>query len=63
MVNDLNDIQNHVAKIEHKTTPASFEVVHIALERDPNLPILTTGIIVFYILYSGLKNTTSFLFL
>ena len=28
----------HVAKIEHKTTPAPFEVVHIDFERYPNLP-------------------------
>ena len=43
----------YVAKIEHKTTPAPFEVVHIDLERDPNLPILTYGKIVFYNPYSG----------
>ena len=37
----------HVAKIEHKTTPAPFEVVHIDLERDPKLLDLTYGKIVF----------------
>ena len=50
----------HVAKIEHKTTPARFEVVHIDFERNPNLPSLTYGKIVFYNPYSGLKYTTSF---
>ena len=50
----------HVAKIEHKTTPAPFEVVHIDFERDPNLPSLTYGKIVFYNPHSGLKYTTSF---
>ena len=33
----------HVSKIEHKTTPAPFEVFHIDLERDPQLPDLTYG--------------------
>ena len=50
----------HVAKREHKTTPAPFEVVHIDFERDPNLPSLTFGKIVFYNPYSGLEYTTSF---
>ena len=50
----------HVAKIEHKTTPAPFQGVHIDFERDPNLPSLTYGKIVFYNPYSGLKYTTSF---
>ena len=27
-----------VSKIEHKTTPAPFEITHIELERDPQLP-------------------------
>ena len=45
----------HVAKIEHIPTPAPFEVVHIDLERDPNLPPLTYGKIVFYNPYSGLE--------
>ena len=46
----------HVAKIEHKTTPASFEVVHIDFQRDPSLPSLPYGKIVFYNLYSGLNT-------
>ena len=48
--------------MEHKTTPAPFEVVvaHIDFERDPNLPSLTYGKYVFHNPYSGLKNTTSF---
>ena len=50
----------HVAKIEHKTTPAPFEVIHIDLERDPQLLDLTYGKIVFYNPYSGPKYTTSF---
>ena len=50
----------HVAKIEHKTTPAPFEVVHTGLERDSNLPSLPYGKIVFYNPYSGLEYTTSF---
>ena len=37
----------HVAKIEHNTTPVPFEVVHIDLERDPQLLDLTYGKIVF----------------
>ena len=50
----------HVAKIEHKTTPAPFEVVHIDQERDRNVPTLTNSKIVFYNPYSGLKYTSSF---
>ena len=50
----------HVAKIEHKTTPAPFEVIHIDLERDPQLLDLTYGKNDFYNPYSGLKYTTSF---
>ena len=50
----------HVAKIEHKTTPAPFEFVHIDFERDLNLPSLTYSKIVFYNPNSGLKYTTSF---
>ena len=50
----------HVAIIEHKTTPAPFEVVDTDLERDPNLPTLTYGKMVFYNPYSGLRYTTSF---
>ena len=48
----------HVAKTEQKTTPALFEVVHIDFERDPNLPALPYGKILFYDPYSGLKYTT-----
>ena len=50
----------HVSKIEHKTSPAPFEVVHIDFERDLNIPTITYGKITFCKLYSGLKNTTSF---
>ena len=50
----------HVSKIEHKTSPASFEVVHIEFERDLNIPTITYGNIVFCNPYSGLKYTTSF---
>ena len=50
----------HVSKIEHKTSPAPFEVVHIELERDLNIPTITLGKITFCNPYSGLKYTTSF---
>ena len=50
----------HVSKIEHKTSPAPFEVVHIEFERDLNKPTITYGKIVFCNPYSGLKYTTSF---
>ena len=50
----------HVSKIEHKTSPAPFEVVHIEFERDLNIPTITYGKIVFCNPYSGLKYTTSF---
>ena len=50
----------HVAKIELKTTPSPFEVVHTDFERDPNLSSLTHGKVVFYNPYSGLEYTTSF---
>ena len=33
----------HVSKIEHKTSPAPFEVVHIEFERDLNIPLITYG--------------------
>ena len=36
----------HVSKIEHKTSPAPFEVVHIEFERDLNIPTITYGNIV-----------------
>ena len=48
----------HVSKIEHKTSPAPFEVVHIEFERDLNQPTFTYGNIVFCNPYSGLKYTT-----
>ena len=50
----------HVSKIEHKTSPAPFEVIHIDSERDPNIPTITLGKIIFCNPYSGLKYTTSF---
>ena len=50
----------HVAKIEHQTTPAPFEVIHIDLERDPQLLDLTCGKIVFYNPYSGLNTQRPF---
>ena len=50
----------HVSKIEHKTSPAPFEVVHFEFERDLNIPTITYGNIVFCNPYSGLKYTTSF---
>ena len=50
----------HVFKIEHKTSPALFEVVHIEFERDLTQPTITYGKIIFCNLYSGLKNTSSF---
>ena len=50
----------HVSKIEHKTSPAPFEVVHIEFERDLNIPTITYGKIIFCNPYSGLKYTSSF---
>ena len=50
----------HVAKIEHKTTPAPFEENLVAFNRDPELHTLPYGKIVFYNPFSGLKYTTSF---
>ena len=50
----------HVSKIEHKTSPAPFEVLHIEIERDLNIPTITYGKITFCNPYSGLKYTTSF---
>ena len=47
-----------VSQIEHKTTPAPFEVTHIEFDRCP--PDLRYGKIVFYNPYSGPKYTTSF---
>ena len=49
-----------VSKIEHKTSPAPFEVVHVDFERDLNIPTITYGKIIFKNPYSGLKYTTSF---
>ena len=50
----------HVSKIEHKTSPAPFEVVHVEFERDLNIPTITYGKITFCNPYSGPKDTTSF---
>ena len=50
----------HVSKIEHKTSPAPFEVVHIEFERDLNIPTITYSKITFSDPYSSLKYTTSF---
>ena len=49
-----------VAKLEHKTTPAPFIVTYVDFNRDPTLPDLTYGKVMFYNPYSGLKYTTSF---
>ena len=45
----------HVSKIEHKTSPAPFEVVHFEFERDLTQPTITYGKIIFCNPYSGLK--------
>ena len=37
----------HVSKIEHRTSPSPFEVVHIEFERDLNVPTITYGKIIF----------------
>ena len=50
----------NVSKIEHNTSPAPFEVVHIEFERDLNLPTITYGEIIFCNPYSGIKYTSSF---
>ena len=50
----------HVSKIEHKTSPAPFEVVHFEIERDLTQPTITYGKIIICIPYSCLKNTSSF---
>ena len=49
-----------VSKIEHKTSPAPFEVVHIEFERDLTQPTITYGKIIFCNPYSGPKYTSSF---
>ena len=50
----------HASEIEHKTSPAPPEVVHIEFERNFNIPTITYGKITFCNPYSGLKYTTSF---
>ena len=50
----------HFSKIEHKTSPAPFEVVHIEFERDLTQPTITYGKIIFCNPYSELKYTSSF---
>ena len=51
----------HVSKIEHKTSPAPFEVVHIEFQRDLTQPTITNDKIIFCNPnYSGLKYTSSF---
>ena len=50
----------HVSKIEYQTSSAPFEVVHIELEQDLDIPTITYGKITFCNPYSGLKYTTSF---
>ena len=50
----------HVSKIEHKTSPAPFEIIHIDFERDLNIPTITYGKIILYNPYSGVEYTTSF---
>ena len=50
----------HVSKIENKTSPGPFEVVHIEFERDLTQPTTTYGKIIFCNPYSGLKYTSSF---
>ena len=49
-----------VSKIEHKTSPAPFEVVHIEFERDLTQPTITYGKIIFCNPYSGPNYTSSF---
>ena len=51
-----------VPALEHKTTPAPFMVTYIGFHRDPDLPDLAYGKIVFYNPYSELEYTTSFQF-
>ena len=50
----------YVAKIEHKTTPAPFEVIYVDFNRDVDFNNLAYGKIIFYNPYSGLTYTTSF---
>ena len=50
----------HVSKIEHKTSPAPFEVIHIEFEQHLTQPTITYGKIIFCNPYSGLKYTSPF---
>ena len=50
----------HVSKKGHKTSPATFEVLHIEFEQDLTQPTITYGKIIFCNPYSGLKYTSSF---
>ena len=50
----------HVSKIEHKSFPAPFEVVHIEFERDITQPTITYGKIIICKQFSGLKYTSFF---
>ena len=50
----------HVSKIEHKTSPAPFEVVHIEFERYLTQPTITYDKIIVCNPYSGPKYTSSF---
>ena len=50
----------HVSKLEHKTSTAPFEVLHIEFERELSQPTITYGKIIFCNPYSGLKYTSSF---
>ena len=50
----------HVSKIEHKTSPAPLEVVHIEFEQDLDQPTFTYGKIISCNPYSGPKYTSSF---
>ena len=51
----------HVSKIEHRTSPAPFEVVQIEFQRDLIQPTITYGKIIFCNPYSGVKYTSSLL--
>ena len=50
----------HVSKTKQKTSPALFEVVHIAFERDLTQPTIICGKIIFCNSYSGPQYTSSF---
>ena len=57
----FREVKPHpVFQLEDKTTPAPFIVTYIDFNRDPTLPGLTFGKIMFYNPYLGLKYTTSF---